>query len=706
MFSFKQFLYLINNQLLNHYQWPHEWPTWQWAEEITNPEQLQNHMDQFRSQLEDLTLEREFISWQLRILISWLQSIKNGDIEGYSLSDPEYTILYRKIQRLNEIHWSIVDGLNDLNDEVRARLGTKVGIIQQTLHWESIDSDERFSQELDTEAQEQFNEQSQLFQELEPQIFQRIQSLQESEPIPDGIAEHEETYYNLLAEYRRITNPNTTVPWDSPDEQAQALDYTERLAILERLVSDMQGLDAELDNIRHFQGLPEQEVDLDEEIVDQMWTLTNQEFLTQVPKANRLEYITNPSMTLAQVEQDTRVSFTFHDNHELYIKTTLWQATSWEPRIRAFQDESWTVFARRWLTGEFFSEHGDRLKIHEGTVLRVSSRVEDISEIQEEIDTRLEWFEWTDVENKIAQFALEKWYDHEFILLLFNEHPEALDEDGSLPHTTQIALELLLTDVARATERFMYLRENTEHLIEDDNGRLTHYFAAFVLNSTNNSWRREEVMREYWFTPEQIESTQTYGRVTTGVNPEIQALIDQWNLDVVPEKRWILAQAVSTALRHRSRYEAIAQRTWIPWELIAWIHYRESSFNFNTYLHNWQRLWTRTTIVPRWILFHSWDEAAIDALRWPRASYGNPTGDNLASQADFAERFNGLWYRNRGLLSPYVMAGSQAYERQWGMFVRDGVFSRWTRDPRVWVMPIVMALRAHQWLWTWSPWMV
>jgi hypothetical protein len=41
------------------------------------------------------------------------------------------------------------------------------------------------------------------------------------------------------------------------------LSYPERLAILERLVNQMQGLDTELDNIQHFQVLQEQEVERD-----------------------------------------------------------------------------------------------------------------------------------------------------------------------------------------------------------------------------------------------------------------------------------------------------------------------------------------------------------------------------------------------------------------------------------------------------------
>jgi hypothetical protein len=57
------------------------------------------------------------------------------------MSDPEYAILYRKIVRLNEIHNQITQDLNNLNDEVRTRLGTKVNILQQTLYGTSFRED-------------------------------------------------------------------------------------------------------------------------------------------------------------------------------------------------------------------------------------------------------------------------------------------------------------------------------------------------------------------------------------------------------------------------------------------------------------------------------------------------------------------------------------------------------------------------------------
>lgn len=180
-------------------------------------------------------------------------------------------------------------------------------------------------------------------------------------------------------------------------------------------------------------------------------------------------------------------------------------------------------------------------------------------------------------------------------------------------------------------------------------------------------------------------------------SPEIMEILESGEVDIVPEKMHLVDQAVQVALQHQSRYEEISEATGIPWELIAGIHYRESSFNFDTYLHNGEQLGRTTTLVPAWLLFHDWGTAAEHALTQWNYQYGRPGEDDLAAQADFAERFNGLGYRNRGLNSPYVWAGTTQYEGQWGMFVADGQFDRGTSDPRVGVMPIVMVLRAQQW---------
>ena len=123
---------------------------------------------------------------------------------------------------------------------------------------------------------------------------------------------------------------------------------------------------------------------------------------------------------------------------------------------------------------------------------------------------------------------------------------------------------------------------------------------------------------------------------------------------------------------NKDKYEEVAKRTGVPAELIAAIHWRESSGDFTTYLHNGEKLGQTTTLVPEGIYFGAdqWTEAAVDALQ--RQGCSDLNGNDLNDVLDFAERYNGLGYRNKGVASPYVWAGTTNYHG--GKYVADGVY--------------------------------
>lgn len=141
-----------------------------------------------------------------------------------------------------------------------------------------------------------------------------------------------------------------------------------------------------------------------------------------------------------------------------------------------------------------------------------------------------------------------------------------------------------------------------------------------------------------------------------------------------------------------SRYSAVSLETGVPWYLVAALHYRESSLNFNTFLQNGDPLFNAsgepvaTIHVPVGVgPFPDWQHAAIAALR------SNPgrlwdIGDCLM----FAERYNGLGYQKRGIMTPYVWAGTDRYTA--GKYVADGVFSATTVDQQLGVAPILKTL--------------
>lgn len=157
-----------------------------------------------------------------------------------------------------------------------------------------------------------------------------------------------------------------------------------------------------------------------------------------------------------------------------------------------------------------------------------------------------------------------------------------------------------------------------------------------------------------------------------------------------------LSEIKSIYNQNKSRYENIShkikQKTGVevPPELIAAIHYRESNCNFNTYLHNGEKLGQTTTKVPVGIYFDNFEDAAVDAIC--RVGVDNIKSGNPKSYLEFAERFNGLGYRNKGVASPYVWSGTDKYKG--GMYVADHQYSPTAKDRRCGVAIILNELAA------------
>ncbi|WP_163859143.1 C39 family peptidase [Paenibacillus elgii] len=127
-------------------------------------------------------------------------------------------------------------------------------------------------------------------------------------------------------------------------------------------------------------------------------------------------------------------------------------------------------------------------------------------------------------------------------------------------------------------------------------------------------------------------------------------------------------------------YERISKKTGVPPQLIAALHYRESSCNFTTYLHNGEKLGKKTTLVPVGVYFTNFEDAAVDALLRKeklRDSYHlSATSNDLVAMMAYAEMYNGRGYMNRGCVSPYAYSGTNVYSK--GKYVSDGKF-----DPNV-----------------------
>lgn len=151
-------------------------------------------------------------------------------------------------------------------------------------------------------------------------------------------------------------------------------------------------------------------------------------------------------------------------------------------------------------------------------------------------------------------------------------------------------------------------------------------------------------------------------------------------IEIKNEYQSQLETEVNHALQNKHRYQDVSSKTGVPWEAIKAIHYREASNDFGTCLHNGDPLPGPTKHVPKGRgPFNSWEDAAVDALLIEKSKFPNKW--DMAGTLNFLEKYNGLGYRNRGMASPYLYAGTTAYTS--GLFVDDGVLDKSKVDHRL-----------------------
>jgi lysozyme family protein len=168
----------------------------------------------------------------------------------------------------------------------------------------------------------------------------------------------------------------------------------------------------------------------------------------------------------------------------------------------------------------------------------------------------------------------------------------------------------------------------------------------------------------------------------TGVDPlylRNSRLLSNTNQRLTNNQAFEMKSFVSNYLQNKQRYEKVAQATDMPAELIAALHWRESSGNFGTYLHQGDPLGKPARHIPNNIpVFNDWESAAIHALSQKnqykqRFGITRDTSDNdTAALLSYAEYYNGKGYYNRNQPSPYVFSGSSSYSA--GKYVADGKY--------------------------------
>jgi lysozyme family protein len=163
------------------------------------------------------------------------------------------------------------------------------------------------------------------------------------------------------------------------------------------------------------------------------------------------------------------------------------------------------------------------------------------------------------------------------------------------------------------------------------------------------------------------------------------------------ERRWANARLIrdftsiaKALVAAKSRYQAVAAETGVPWFAIAVIHERESSQNWRTSLAQGDP-WNRVSIhVPAGRgPFKCWEAAAIDALTDCAPHLARHRDWTVGGTLTELEQYNGLGYAARNVPSPYLWAGTDQYRS--GKFVRDGIYDAAAVDSQ----PGCVALLQH-----------
>jgi lysozyme family protein/peptidoglycan hydrolase-like protein with peptidoglycan-binding domain len=169
------------------------------------------------------------------------------------------------------------------------------------------------------------------------------------------------------------------------------------------------------------------------------------------------------------------------------------------------------------------------------------------------------------------------------------------------------------------------------------------------------------------------------------------------NLQIRPARLGEANAAARRAINGKATYEQVERLTGVPWYFIALCHYRESNFDFDTYLGNGETLHRVTCLVPKGRgPFASFIDGAVDALRIENFVGTQDWG--IARTLFRLECFNGLGYHAKGVNSPYLYGGSNLYgppEAKCGKFVADHVFDPGHVDSQLGTAVILHAMMSQ-----------
>lgn len=157
-------------------------------------------------------------------------------------------------------------------------------------------------------------------------------------------------------------------------------------------------------------------------------------------------------------------------------------------------------------------------------------------------------------------------------------------------------------------------------------------------------------------------------------NPDWNLISTKIELDSEPEKLVYLEKIRKSILSGKEKYLYVEQKTNVPWFFLGAIHFLEASCNFKGNLMNGQPINQATTIVPKgkgpWA---TWEESAIEAMVYDGNAGKKPSFWTFGNMLARAERYNGIGYRSKGVLSGYVTSFTNM-SNEIGGYPRDHVY--------------------------------
>lgn len=154
---------------------------------------------------------------------------------------------------------------------------------------------------------------------------------------------------------------------------------------------------------------------------------------------------------------------------------------------------------------------------------------------------------------------------------------------------------------------------------------------------------------------------------------------------------------VDKIIKNKELYEKVGIA---PWYWIGCIHYRESTLNFKTHLHNGDSLKKRTVnepsgrplSEPTTLGGYAWDISAKDALQLKKLDKW--TDWSIEGALYQAERYNGFGYRlYKSNNSPYIWSGTNNWKS--GKYLQDGKYSSTATKDQLGIAPLLFEMRSR-----------